>query len=311
MPPFPHRHAPNRPAPRAGSAGPLALSLALSLAPVPAQAWGALGHQLTARVAEQALTPRTREQVRRLRPGIDLAQLSTEMDRQRALLMRRYPGSAAWHYVTRPVCALDAPPDCPGHHCLSRQILRWRAVLADPAAPAASRADALAFLVHLIGDLHQPLHAASHHDRGGNAVRVTGPGLGAMSLHRVWDVALVERAVGRTAPEDWARKAVARRRDRLAAWSTGTVDAWLDASGRLARDVVYARLPGFSCGSPMPARVEVDAAWLARGTRIVPDLIVKAGLRIAATLNAALDPPHPPPSGASRTMQRIFYSPDM
>jgi hypothetical protein len=278
------------------------LSIGLIIAPSGALAWGELGHRLTAMVAWQALTPAAREQVLLLHPDVDFAALSTQMDRERPSLMRRYPGSAGWHYVNQSVCNPQSPPVCPRGHCASHQIERWQAILADPAEPQARRADALAFLVHMIGDIHQPLHTASHQDRGGNDVKVSGAGPASLTLHQVWDSALVTRAVGQLPPEKWVLRAVAARRAKHVQWSSGTSMEWIAESARLARKSVYDGLPGFSCDAPMPPRVKVDDAWLARGTALVPERIVKAGLRIAATINTALAPDKQP---AAQTDERM------
>jgi len=248
---------------------------------------------LTGMLAWQALTPETRRQVRALRPGDDFVELTTLMDRKRAELMHRYPGSPAWHYVRRQVCAPAEPPVCPRKHCANLQIERWRTILADRTAPAEHRADALAFLVHLIGDIHQPLHAASHHDRGGNTIRVSGPDLRSQPLHRAWDSALVERALGKSTQEDWVAQArVIHPNDR-----SGTIDDWIDESARLAREVIYQGLPDFNCQTPMPVGVKVDDDWIEHGVAVASERLVLAGARIAAVLNQALDPDNAAPRG--------------
>ena len=97
------------------------------------------------------------------------------------------PGSAPWHYVNVPITATRYDARfCSGGDCVVERIKHFRSVLADRRAPLRDRQRALLFLVHLVADVHQPLHVGDHHDKGGNLTQVQflgaagqpAPGLG-------------------------------------------------------------------------------------------------------------------------------------
>lgn len=261
--------------------------------PRQAGAFGAAGHRVSGQIAEALLTERTRAALGDLLGTVDLAALSVAADEQRAALAARWPESPRWHYDDRLVCHPDLRYEdyCPHDACASAAIARFRAVLADGRAPREARAEAAMFIVHLVGDIHQPLHAADNNDRGGNATRVILPGeTRPRPLHAAWDVSFVERALDgrtvRTAAGDW----LAAYRDRVAAYAGGSVDAWMGESYALAAEFAYGALPGFACDAAPAAPVVLPEAYVHRATELMPELLVKAGARMAAVLNAALDP---------------------
>jgi len=87
-----------------------------------------------------------------------------------------------------------ATRDCPNGACVVAKIEQFERVLADRQASERERLEALKYLVHFIGDMHQPLHASNNHDRGGNDVTVTFVGR-QTNLHAVWDSGIIEPAV--------------------------------------------------------------------------------------------------------------------
>jgi hypothetical protein len=184
-----------------------------------------------------------------------------------------------WHYVDNEIrgAALASPGQ------LVAKIEEFRTTLADRGAPPAARLLALQFLLHLVGDLHQPLHAADDHDRGGNDVQVIAPGLARASLHHYWDTVFVgrlgedpqqvaDRLLGGLDPSERAR-AVA-----------GTPAQWAAESFRAAASVVYGRLP--------PADAHgihvLDAGYVNDATVLVSHQLGIAGLRLAHLLDEAL-----------------------
>src|SRR5262249_48901498 len=141
----------------------------------------------------------------------------------------RRPETARWHYVDIPLAAHDYQParDCqrtPRGDCIIAALERERAVLADHGATDQRRSEALRFVVHLIGDLHQPLHCADDGDHGGNAVDVTFLGR-PERLHAVWDGGILTASgLGeRTWVERVATRVSGANRRRLAA---GTFVDW-------------------------------------------------------------------------------------
>jgi hypothetical protein len=177
----------------------LAALVLLFLSPVDAFAWGYTGHRVIAEIAEQFLEPETARQVRDLlaiENVTTLAEVSTWADQIR--LQR--PETAPWHYVNIPVhpapdepSSYDATRDCPNDACVVAKIEQLERVLADRQVLGRQRLEALKYLVHFIGDVHQPLHASNDHDRGGNEVPVVFMER-QTNLHALWDTGIIEPA---------------------------------------------------------------------------------------------------------------------
>jgi hypothetical protein len=176
----------------------LAVALTASgiCAATPAAAWGPNGHAIVADIAELHLTPAARQQVRELLGSeghTRLDDVSSWADDWRP----SHPQTAPWHFVDIPLNAatFDADRDCAGGNCVTAKIVDYAKVLADKSAPVAQRTEALKFIVHFVGDVHQPLHCEDNDDRGGNSVNVTFFGH-RKNLHSVWDDGLLEQATG-------------------------------------------------------------------------------------------------------------------
>jgi nuclease S1 len=144
----------------------LTLLVALQTA-APAWAWGRLGHRVISRIAEKSLTSKAKAAIAELlEPGESLAGASTWADENR----RKLPKTAPWHFVDVP---LDEPRyaarfsgDDPAKGCIVDKIRQFRATLKDPSRSVEDRRFALRFLIHLIQDLHMPLHVGDNHDKG-------------------------------------------------------------------------------------------------------------------------------------------------
>ncbi len=280
-------------------------ALAISvLASGPAMAWGAYGHRATAAIALANVKPSTRAAIARLIAAD--GQLGTPDCRIRNLedaatwadcIRRdgwRWGYSFAWHYRTAPICeAYDPKKNCSGGNCILAQIDRNQRILADESLPSNVRIEALAFLVHFIGDVHQPLHSGDDDDKGGND-RVTDYGIVPdLNLHSIWDGPLAERAISSAQPS-LVRHYSSAERDQLAA---GTPADWGRESWQLARDVVY---PGaFNrdvCKDEVPEHAALDQEDIHAAIPVVQRRIEQAGLRMARMLDEAFAPgPLPTP----------------
>lgn len=159
-----------------------------------AHAWGERGHRLIGELAERRLSPAARAQVRLLLrnerdPG--LAGVSIWADDLRE--MPRQEWSVPLHFVNIQdrACRYAAARDCRKGACVVGAIQRYARRLADPALSRNKRAEALKFLVHFVGDVHQPLHAGHRPDQGGNTFQISlrrpGRAPEATNLHSVWD----------------------------------------------------------------------------------------------------------------------------
>lgn len=167
------------------------LALALTLVSTDALAWGAQGHRLVARVAESRLTPTTRAEVDRLlanEPVPTLAGVAPWADELRG----KDPGlgrrSARWHYINmgEDDCQYLPATQCSNGNCVIEALKAQTAILGDRSRSDAERAQALKFVVHFVGDIHQPMHAGYGHDKGGNDFQVQYNGRGT-NLHSLWD----------------------------------------------------------------------------------------------------------------------------
>jgi len=156
-----------------------------------ASAWGGQGHRLVARIAETELTPQARTAVAALLTGeadptlAGIASWADDLRREDPGLGKR---SAGWHYVNLAEhdCGYQPARDCPGGNCVVAALERQTALLADRSQPSAVRAQALKFVVHFVGDIHQPMHAGYAKDKGGNDYQLQFNGKGT-NLHSLWD----------------------------------------------------------------------------------------------------------------------------
>ncbi len=153
-------------------------------------AWGTQGHQVVAAMAWELLQAPARAEISRLlalEPGETLESLSTWADEH------RNPATGPWHYVNFPrgSCHYTPERDCPDGDCVVAAIERERAIWASNANDK-TRLKALKYLVHLVADIHQPLHAGYRDDRGGNQFQLRAFMRGS-NLHAVWDSGLLRQ----------------------------------------------------------------------------------------------------------------------
>ena len=274
---------------RALAAGAL---LILGAAPAePARAWGAEGHRIVGLVAEQLLDARTRAALRAVAGDETLAELGLWLDRERDRLRVERPGSERWHYDNRPVCepAASLEQYCADGNCATRAFERARASLADRAQPRAARLEALRIVVHVLADLHQPLHAADNDDRGGNGIEVrVGRRSRPKPLHAAWDSDFVKRAVRGESEAEFAERLLTTHRALRDPLAAGGIAGWEQESYELARRYAYGRLPGFACHRAPPGVVDLPPAYSDGAAEIVEERLARAGIRLAAVLRESL-----------------------
>lgn len=280
-----------------------AMAFVSAALPLHVHAWGTEGHRVTGIVASELLTPRARIRLNQIIPGGDIAEISLYMDINRKELSEKIPGSEKWHYDNQPVCkTLTFAQYCPNDDCASAKLPVVFNALKDGAAapsPLADRAMALRFLVHMIGDIHQPLHAADDGDLGANLKFVLIPESDqGRRLHGVWDTDIVKRALRGVGDAAYAKELLARFKDKIPAWQSGTVRDWMTESHSLSKLFTYGTLPKFECGKEWPSTIVTPVAlpeeYMARAADLVPTQLAKAGARIAWMLNQALDVPAAP-----------------
>jgi hypothetical protein len=262
----------------------LTLLATLQAAP-PIWAWGRLGDRLTARIAELHLSPAAKAAIAELlEPGASLADASTWADEHR----RELPKTAPWHYVDVP---LDEPRydgrfagDEPGKGFIVPKIREFKAILKDRSRPVEERRFALRFLVHLVEDLHMPLHVGENHDKGGNDLQVRWFDHGS-NLHRVWDSGIIERA-GR-GEEGWLTDLVALDTDAARSQAqAGTVEDWATESLLAAR----AAYQDPATGQRIKPGAKLGDAYQERSLPVVKQRLYQAGVRLAGVLNDVFQP---------------------
>lgn len=257
----------------------IALALLLSAAP-DAWAWGTEGHEVVAALAARALTARAAAQVERLLGGpVQAAMIADANWADEIRDQRRETGR--WHFVNIPASApgYDARRDCPRGDCVVVQIGRDLAVLGDRRASRAARAEALRFLIHLVGDIHQPLHTADNGDRGGNDIHLRFRGRD-ISMHHLWDMQLVE-ASGRDPIALAGFMAAAVPPATWHAWQSGTPAAWADQSLHLAQSDIYGLTKG-------RRSVRLGRDYIAREAPVVRIQLARAAARLAWLINRTL-----------------------
>ncbi len=261
---------------------------------LPVLAWDADGHRLTAAVATRYLNDDSKKAIRDLLGKTDLASASTWMDRERKNLGEPY---SRWHYDNRPVCAKseDKSLTCPQNNCLSEQLPRQIARLKSLHTPKKDRQQALYFVVHMVGDLHQPFHTGDHNDRGGNQLNVIvdlGQRKTTINLHKYWDSETLERARHGERIAAYSKRLIENYHAFFEPWTQGDSSDWQQESFTLARDVGYAALPGFQCSVTRDG----DAFLLTddyhrHAARVTEMQLTKAGMRLAKILNQSFSKP--------------------
>jgi hypothetical protein len=236
--------------------------------------WFDLGHRMVASIAEQRLTPHTAEAVRDILDGQSLADASVWADN-----IKQYRHDAdPLHYVNIPLTATayDSARDCPHGSCIIAAIASDRRVLANPSASPLDRAEALRFLIHFMGDLHQPLHVADNGDRGGNRRTVYLDG-DSTNLHKVWDGEILEHQ-GVTAASylDQLRREMDTM--DLAALERGTIVDWAMEGHRVAAEFAYR----------LPRGGHLGESYIEASRPIVDHALIAAGVRLAKMLNETL-----------------------
>ena len=248
----------------------LATGLAAALLPCGvAQAWGPVGHQTVAMAARAQLTPEALvhlQELMALEPGSSLAEHATWADEHRS------PETGPWHYINLPPgdCNYRPARDCPDGQCIVA-VLDAQLRILDSRAPPTERLQALKWVVHLVADLHQPLHAGMAEDRGGNRYQLQFL-LRWSNLHTLWDSGLIHH-MGEDAPTLAARLA---RQFWPSSPGTLSVRATAEESCRIARQ------PGFYPSG------NVGQTYISAYSPIVEQRLWLASVRLAALLNRAL-----------------------
>jgi hypothetical protein len=288
----------------------------IAITPTPTLfAWGDEGHEIVGVIAYARLTPAVKKKVDALLAAdkdeltaADFVSRTTWADKyrdsDRATTRIRYDATRNWHFVDIEIADGNIASACnhhpklpagtaasagPARACLVDKIDQFIAELRDASIAKPEKILALKFLLHFIGDLHQPLHAADNKDRGGNEVPVffgdpTTPG----NLHSYWDNHLVQRLGNepRIVGASLNKQITQAKADES---SKGTPTDWAKESFRQAKKVVYnfAGTQRFIDNHGANG-VRLDAAYDNRALPVVGNQLSKAGVRLASVLNNTL-----------------------
>lgn len=236
-----------------------------------ANAWGPIGHRVTGALAQPLLSPKAVEAVQAILGTETLEEAATWPDEMRSDPAPFWQRTASpWHYVTVPGGETYAAVGAPEEGDALTALQQFARTLRDPAASLADQQLALRFTVHLVGDLHQPLHVGNGHDRGGNQVKVTFMGE-ETNLHSVWDSKLIEhRQLSYSELAAFLARRITPELQRE--WSTADPLVWIAESAAI-RDTIY----------PEETALSWDYAY--RFDPLVDQRLEQAGVRLAAYLN--------------------------
>lgn len=241
----------------------------------PAHAWGPIGHRITGAIADENLSGVARANVQLLLGATDLAEAATWPDDMKSDPAEFWQKKASpWHYVTVRESNAYKASDAPAEGDAMTALVRFTATLRNPHASLDDKRLALRFIVHIIGDLHQPLHAGGGGDRGGNDFKISWFGR-PTNLHSVWDSAMIEqRSLSYSELAGWLTRSITPQ--QVIEWNDRNPSDWIAESIALRR-TIYPADPAISWEYAYKHRVELD------------DRLKRAGIRIAAYLNGIFE----------------------
>ena len=261
-------------------------------------AWGPQGHSVIGLIADGHLKPEVKELIAKKFNINSLADVATWADRTR----KKRKEESSWHYtnIEEGEWTYNAERDCPDGACVTEKIHEFSGILRSTSLRERKK-DALKFLVHFVGDVHQPLHLGNLKDRGGGTLRFLYKGK-VVSLHYLWDGGLIDwdgeppqvnerrhtppPKARSLFPPGVARESLLKYAARLngrvseeevSAWSLSTVSDWANESRSLALKVAY--------------RVDkggLSKAYIKRGREVINLRLTQAGVRLAHLLNTIL-----------------------
>ncbi len=240
-------------------------------------AWGPKGHAAVGIMAMELTDTKARA---------ELASILGEIENERIDELCNWPDAirenpqwlwaAPQHYVNIPRTerVYDRDRDCPDGLCVTEAIRTYAAKLGDDRLSRNQREQAFAWLCHLVGDLHQPLHCGFADDRGGNQVEIEFQGE-AINLHEFWDSRLIEQRVGNLSGL-LSQISADLTVETTAGWNPDEVSLWANQSHAIAGQLAY------------PHEYEITEDFSARSWQLIKQQLPLAAERLAQILNALL-----------------------
>lgn len=291
----------------------LSIATLLPMSSTPVLAFGDEGHETIALIADHFLKPAVKTKVKAMLDADTdtltshgIAKEATWADKyrdsDRNTTQIRYKATKNWHFVDIELQgdhAGDEGHACygvpliwphvpaskgPANDCVFNKIEQFAAELKNSQISAKEKLIALKFVLHLVGDIHQPLHTSNNKNAGGNSVMVDAPGIPPGTLHSYWDTAFI-REMNAT-PTTLANQLIAGITDaKRAEWTKGTPREWAKESFTVIKDETFMNIPSSQLGHTYQA----SGAYVEQATSIVAEQLQKAGVRLAYILNNALE----------------------
>lgn len=236
--------------------------------------WGSIGHQTVARIAEYHLTAEARTAVKDLLGNETLPGISSWADQVRS--EPEYKMTGDYHFVNLPTGLnekqFDAQLKSLKKENLYKALMRYENALSDPLLSKEKRAEALKFVVHLVGDAHQPMHVSRAEDKGGNTIQVQFDGRGT-NLHALWDSRLIDYKHSGSAE---LAKTCNRANDaQVKAWQAAPVSKWLYESYQLSNSLY----------TEIEKNNKLTEDYYTRHFPEIQNRLEQGGVRLAAVLN--------------------------
>jgi hypothetical protein len=240
--------------------------------------WGVIGHRTSAEIAQQHLSKKAKKELRKLTGKETLAWWSNWPDFVKS--DSTWNQASPWHYVDLPGHLekekfMEDLKKLPGKN-LYTQIPAMIAEIKDKTLSIERRRTALYFLIHLVGDLHQPLHVGREEDSGGNKIVVYWFEK-KTNLHSLWDSMLIE--FQQYSYSEYARLLDIAEPEKVKAWQSGSLEDWFYESHVLA-DAIY---------NASPNEAKLGYKYNFQFQKTLDEQLLKGGIRLAALLNKAFE----------------------
>lgn len=253
---------------------PLFLLMTFLVTAVELTAFGQIGHRVSGAIAEQYLTEQAAQKLARILDGESLAEASTYIDEMRSHPDEFWQKTASpYHYVTVPKGRHYSEIKPPKEGDAVTALNHYSSVLKNPKSSQSDKALAVKFIVHIIADLHQPLHAGNGTDRGGNDFKVEFF-WEKSNLHRVWDSGLIDRQqLSYSEWTAWLKRTITTQ--KLTDWAAIDPNVWINESVAI-RQSIY------------PESNKLSWDYQFKNLPIIKMRLQQAGVRIAFYLNHQL-----------------------
>ena len=237
-----------------------------------ALSFGQTGHRITGAIAELNINPATRHEIDKILGNQSLAEASTYVDEMKSDPAKFWQKTASsYHYMTIPNGKSYKQVGAPAQGDAITALNHFTKVVKDKTSSIKDKRIALYFIIHIIGDLHQPLHVGRGDDRGGNDIKVKFFRKSS-NLHRIWDSEMIDsKQLSYTEWTDWLNRQITANNKK--AWHTIDPLVWANESKKI-REQIY------------PDKKQIGYRYNYDHLPIVKKRLKQAGIRMAAYLDA-------------------------